>query len=316
MHTCLRSLWITWLSVSLALVLSNCGAHEGTTEPPSTPVPHTPAPPRTSPAALRVGIAPNYPPIAFKQQGRFTGLEVDFARGLEGALGRPVALMELAWDALIPALESGTIDVIMSGMSITEARAQRVWFVSHYLRVGQMAMFRKADRLLLSSPTLLTLTHQRVGFVDGTTGAAYVYGHLPKAQYVPLGSTDAGLQALRTGEIDVFIHDAVTAWHLAEEEANVMLTSSFSPLTEEYLAWAVRNTDKALHRDLEAVLERWRRSGRLQELFNPTTPLSLAFRFSAFTMGEIGLVIAPLDPRHKSEALFNRIGMQGQHDLE
>jgi hypothetical protein len=42
---------------------------------------------------------------------------------------------------------------------------------------------------------------------------------------------------------------------------------------------------------------------------NPTTPLSLALRFSAFTMREIGLVIAPLDPRHKSEALFNRICM-------
>jgi hypothetical protein len=49
---------------------------------------------------------------------------------------------------------------------------------------------------------------------------------------------------------------------------------------------------------------------------NPTTPLSLALRFSAFTMREIGLVIAPLDPRHKSEALFNRICMQGQYDLE
>src|SRR5262252_6596878 len=48
----------------------------------------------------------------------------------------------------------------------------------------------------------------------------------------------------------------------------------------------------------------------------PTTPLSLALRFSAFTMREIGLVIAPLDPRHKSEALFNRICLQGQHDLE
>src|SRR5262245_13837651 len=48
----------------------------------------------------------------------------------------------------------------------------------------------------------------------------------------------------------------------------------------------------------------------------PTTPLSLALCFSALTMREIGLVIAPLDPRHKSEALFNRICMQGQHDLE
>jgi ABC-type amino acid transport substrate-binding protein len=222
MHTCPRSLWVTWLSISLVLVLSSCGAHEDTTAPPSPPVTQTPAAPRTSPSALRVGIAPNYPPLAFTQQGHLTGLEADFARGLEAELGRPVALVELAWDALIPALESGTIDVIMSGMSITAERAQRVWFVSHYLQVGQMAIFRKADGLLLSSPTLLTMTDRRVGFVDGTTGAAYVYGHLPKAQYVPLGSTDAGLQALRAGEIDVFVHDAVTAWHLASDEANAM----------------------------------------------------------------------------------------------
>ena len=119
-----------------------------------------------------------------------------------------------------------------------------------------------------SAPALLALTQRRVGFVAGTTGAAYVQGHLRQAQYVPVGSTDEGLQALRVGKIDVFVHDAVTAWYLADDEANAMLTSSFSPLTEEYLAWAVRRTDEALHRDLEAVLERWRRSGRLQELFN------------------------------------------------
>jgi len=158
----------------------------------------------------------------------------------------------------------------MSGMSITEARARRVRFVSYYLRVGQMAIFRKgeADRLQFSAPALLTLTQRRVGFVAGTTGAAYVQGHLPQAQYVPVGSADEGLQALRVGKIDVFVHDAVTAWRVGDNEANDTLMSSFSPLTEEYLAWAVRQTDDALHRDLEAVLERWRHSGRLQELVN------------------------------------------------
>jgi ABC-type amino acid transport substrate-binding protein len=222
----------------------------------------TPQPP------LRVGIAPNYPPIAFKQQGQLTGLEVDFAHGLDAELGRRVELVELDWEALIPALESGKIDVIMSGMSITDARAQRVWFVSHYLRVGQMAILRKADQLQLGSPTLLTMTRRRVGFVAGTTGAAYVQEKLPQAQHVSLKSTDEGLQALRAGEIDAFVHDAVTAWRVGDNEANDTLTSSFVPLTEEYLAWAVRKTDTALHRDLEAVLERWRRSDRLQELFD------------------------------------------------
>src|SRR5262245_12063133 len=47
MHTSSRYLWVTWLSISLALVLSSCDTHAGKTAPPSTPVPQTPAPPRT-----------------------------------------------------------------------------------------------------------------------------------------------------------------------------------------------------------------------------------------------------------------------------
>jgi hypothetical protein len=48
----------------------------------------------------------------------------------------------------------------------------------------------------------------------------------------------------------------------------------------------------------------------------PTTPLSLALCFSALTMCKIRLVIAPLEPGHKGEALLNRIRMEGQHNLE
>jgi len=42
----------------------------------------------------------------------------------------------------------------------------------------------------------------------------------------------------------------------------------------------------------------------------------LALRLSAFTMGAICLVIAPLSPSHDGEALLNRIGMQGQHNVK
>src|SRR5438132_5937385 len=53
------------------------------------------------------------------------GLEVDFARELTGALGRSLELRELEWNELIPALEAGRIDLIMSGMTITRARQDR-----------------------------------------------------------------------------------------------------------------------------------------------------------------------------------------------
>lgn len=263
-----RALWY----VGLLFVLGSCAAPENSTPPPAPqavpqPVQRLPASPTTAAAPLRVGITPNYPPVVFKAQGNITGLEADFAHGLGEALGRPIAFVELSWEGLIPALEGGQIDVIMSGMSVTEARQRRVRFVQPYLQIGQMALIRKSDRVRLGSPSLLLRTRQRVGFEAGSTGETFVKTNVLQAQHVALASVDAGLQALRTGTIDVFIHDAVTVWRLGSEESEDTLTGVFSPLTEEYLAWAVRQSDEALHKDLEAILARWRGTGRLQELF-------------------------------------------------
>lgn len=92
--------------------------------------------------------------------------------------------------------------------------------------------------------------------------------NLPQAQHIPVASPDAGLQALREGTIDVFIDDAVTTWRVEGDKTNAPLKSLHWPLTDEPFAWAVRKSDATLHRELEAVLERWRRSGRLQAFFN------------------------------------------------
>src|SRR5215831_6165331 len=158
MTKCRRYVWIVWISVGLTLVLSRCGPPEVQSVPPAAP-PRTLASPMPALPALRVGLAPQYPPIAFTQDGRVTGLEVDCAHGVAGELGRQVTFIELDWDALIPALEAGQIDIIMSGMSITDARAQRVWFVSPYL--GDFRERLSCDRVRLpdESPSISTSTH-------------------------------------------------------------------------------------------------------------------------------------------------------------
>jgi ABC-type amino acid transport substrate-binding protein len=124
MKTCRWYIWVAWVSVGLALALSSCVAQDVKTEPPATSVPQTQAQPVTPQPALRVGIAPNYPPIAFKQEGHLTGLEVDFARDLETELGRRVELVELDWEALIPSLESGKIDVITHVSRISKCSSE------------------------------------------------------------------------------------------------------------------------------------------------------------------------------------------------
>src|SRR5437762_2391769 len=126
-------------AVTLALtLLALAGCRTGSGQPAA------PSPPPSPP--LRVGVTPSSPPFAFRQGGELVGLEVDFARSLAGALGRPLQLREVDWDDQIPTLLAGRTDVIMSGMTITPARQVRMAFSDPYLSSGLLAVVRRGDR--------------------------------------------------------------------------------------------------------------------------------------------------------------------------
>ena len=216
---------------------------------------------------LRVGIAPNYPPLAFKKNGALSGVEVDFAHKLGPALSMQITMVETPWEDLIPALRDHRIDIIMSGMSITPARQQLVSFAHPYLRVGQMMLLRRADARRLRANRAINQPTTRVGFVTGTTGEDYVRQHLQHAQGQGFDSVGAAVAALRANQIDVFVHDAPSIYSLtaASNGSESDLVGRFEPLTEEYLAWAVRTDDTALRARLDTILAQWNSVGTLEK---------------------------------------------------
>lgn len=224
-----------------------------------------------APPPLRVGIAPNYPPLAFKEDGKLEGIEVDFASRLGPALGREVVLVETPWDDLGKALlEDKTIDLVMSGMSITEKRKEKVDFTDPYLNVGQMVLIRDADYTRLRNAKALDKASVRVGFISNTTSEHYVRQHLSHATLEGFPDTDAGVAALRNKQIDAFIADATAVWRITggflSKEAQ--LRGLYAPLTHEQLAWAVRKDDHKLRTQLNAVLKKWKHDGTLDDVLD------------------------------------------------
>jgi polar amino acid transport system substrate-binding protein len=215
-------------------------------------------------------MATNYPPLAFEEDGDIQGVEVDLARRLEADLDVKVSIREFPWGDLIPALLGGEIDVIMSGMSITAERSDVVSFTEPYLRVGQMALIRTRDIARLATPNALFSNRWRVGFVSGTTGALFAQRTLSHSELVGFDSVDAGVEALKAGRIDYFLHDAPTIWRLTSDpdSGEQGLLGLFTPLTEEYLAWAVRPADEELRERLSAQILRWEENGVLQEVLS------------------------------------------------
>ena len=211
---------------------------------------------------LRVGITPDYAPLIYKQDGRIVGLEADLARRLGQVLGRPVQFVKVRWGNQLSDLISGNTDIVMSGMSITKARKLRASFSEPYLRNGLMALFRSRDAARFETVDDILNTREDVGVKSGTTAAVFVQKNIPSARVVELSGPEVALYELRRKRIDVFIHDGHSiAWLASENEGE--LEGLFSPLTEEYIAWAVRRTDAQLLADVNAVLRRWKENGVL-----------------------------------------------------
>lgn len=85
---------------------------------------------------LRIGVSIFPPWVLRAKDGQLVGSEIDMARRLAADMGLRAELGLYEWDQLIPALEKGDIDVIVSGMGIKPSRALRVNFSRPYGDAG------------------------------------------------------------------------------------------------------------------------------------------------------------------------------------
>jgi ABC-type amino acid transport substrate-binding protein len=223
------------------------------------------------PAPLRVGVTPTYPPIVFRQNQELAGVEADLARRLALRLGRPLEFIDLRWEEQIPALVAGTIDIIMSGMSITEARRVRIAFSHPYLAGGLVAGFRVQDKDRYASRERILNTADTVGVIEGTTGDVFVQRNMPNARRVAFSQANDAARGLRQRTIDLFIHDGPSiTWQVSTYEAE--LTAFAQPLNQEWLAWGVRRDDTELLQHVNDAVVEWKRDGTLNGILGKWLP--------------------------------------------
>ncbi|AQA19075.1 hypothetical protein BST95_13320 [Halioglobus japonicus] len=231
--------------------------------------------PAQAAGVLIVGLSADYPPLHFKQDGKIYGVEPDNARAVGKILNMRVELVELPFEELLPALDAGDIDVIMSGISITDARLEKMRFSEPYLKVGQMPILHQSKLGTHSQPWAIYREGVRVGVEPYTTGARFAEANLENAKLKYFDNPDAAFDGLRADEIDLYLHDAPTSWQLANAPENGDLISLYTPLTEEVLAWVVQKDNAALEQELNRALELMRANGSLQYILNRWIPVSI-----------------------------------------
>lgn len=215
-------------------------------------------------SALRVGVSPIFPPMVFKQGKQLAGVEIDLAQAFATSIGRTPQFVELPWEDQLDALQDGRIDIVMSSMSITQARRYVADFSRPYLIVGQMALVRLEDqnRYVLGYPLRLP---GPVGVLRATTGEFLIQRDFPKSSRKVFKNEADAVRALQKGSIDLFVADSTLVWFLAGKHAADGLAAVRRALSEEPLAWAVRRGDENLLNAANKFLETAAGNGNLEK---------------------------------------------------
>lgn len=256
---------VGWAILFAALLLSGCAS--------TGDVSHSSA----SNDVLRIGIAPGIAPYAYKQSGRLTGLEVDFGKSLARALNRKPVFIEMKSGELVSALENERIDIIMSGLKVSDANAMRIAYTKPYLQMGQMILVRSGDYSRYMYPQVVLMSEARIGVVKGTTGDLLVLNATRNAKRKVFRSAENAVQALVDGKVDAVIHDGPVILYLAAEHALDGVSAMKSPVTTEYLAWAVNRDNEDLLDEVVAVQDRWTANGVLDDILTRAMPFLSGF---------------------------------------
>lgn len=193
---------------------------------------------------LRVGTEPGYMPFELtSKKGEIIGFDIDIAKRMAGAMGVKLELVSTAWDGIIPALLTQKFDIIMSGMTLTQARNLKINFAQPYIVIGQSILLRKALAGNVKSYKDLNNATYKVGSKLGTTGEQATKRMIPKAKYISYETEQEGVLEVVNGKIDAFIYDMPYNVVAIGQRGQGKLVHLDKAFTYEPLAWAVRKGD-------------------------------------------------------------------------
>lgn len=214
---------------------------------------------------LRVGTEPSFAPFEFQKEGskEFTGFDIDLIRAIGKQMGYKVEVQNMGFDALIPALNAGNIDVAIAGMSITDERKKVVEFSDPYYTSGLIIMVNKDNNDI---KTLKDLEGKRIACQIGTTGEKKSRS-VPGAQVTAFNTQSEASLELKNGGADAVINDApVVAYYLQQGGSESAKTVGEKMEAEDY-GIAVKKDNAKLAAEINKAMAELKKNGEFDKIY-------------------------------------------------
>ena len=154
---------------------------------------------------LIVGCDTNFMPFEFKQDGQYVGFDIDFWAAIAKEIGEEYELQPMDFNGLIPALQTGNIDVAIAAMTIKSEREKVVDFAYPYYDAGLIILVRADEKNIKS---LEDLEGKNIATKLGTTSADYAKKNAKAKEVKLYPNIDGAYMELATGGADAVLFDS------------------------------------------------------------------------------------------------------------
>lgn len=262
-----KNVLIIAAAVCMAAALTACGSSKSATETTTAGAADTTAADAAAEAGntestggkLVMVTNAEFPPYEYYENNTIVGIDADIARAIADQMGMELEIQDMAFDSLIPAIQSGKADFTAAGMTVNEDRLKNVDFTDTYAQAAQVIIVKKDSPL--ASPD--DLTGKKIGVQTGTTGDIYA-DDIENAEVQRFNKGMEAVMALNQGKIDAVIIDREPAKiFVKENEGLKILDEAF---TEEEYAIAVKKGNTELLDKMNAAIKELKESGELQKI--------------------------------------------------
>ncbi|WP_449258107.1 ABC transporter permease subunit [Chlorobium limicola] len=226
---------------------------------------------------LRVGVTATREPVSFMDKdGQVSGFDGELARIIALRLDRPVVFHNMKFMGLIPALKSGRIDLVVTGMSATPERMKSVDFSRSYFENAQVMLVRSsgsagkegvrgstdAPAARASAPAAdhpPDLNGRRVAVLLGSTHDTYAIANYPEATLLQYKTPSDIILAVKSGKADVAIYTTETLREIFRTDSSLQFVGG--SLFSTPVAMGFNKKNDTLRMRFNVFLEGIRKNG-------------------------------------------------------
>ncbi len=205
----------------------------------------------TNGGTLKMGTNAAFPPYEFTDENNeVAGIDADIAKAVADKLGMELEITDMAFDSLIPAVQGGSVDIVLAGMTVNPEREEAVAFTDSYATGVQVVVVPEDTNIA----AIDDLKDKNIGVQTGTTGDIYCTEDYGQDHVKQFDNGALAIAALQNGQVDCVVIDNEPAKaFVAANEGLKLLDTEYA--SEDYAAAIAKDNTELLEKVNGAIKE-------------------------------------------------------------